>query len=568
MASNAVLAPRSRTGELIVASAAGCVSLMFGVAAPRTHHAPSICRTITVVVGPSDLPSTVVRIGTSPERASPCSNCPTIGSTKCRYSSENRGPPRRGCDNERRLPRSATPQSRARPPVAWWWSSTLYSLRRKTTSLLSSPTSSRSAMSTWRCSRTRRRWSQTPTARTPRWGASRWSCSECTSKRRSRVRADRPDNSLTLAACDLCPCGGTFVPYCLGMRERIRGLVNVSRERRPAEPVTSTMGRSDRMRLVPGVAIWRGAGIAARATPPDHDRVVDLLRSMSLAVVVLGHMLMAVVVWNHDEPRVANLLDAYPSLRIATWILQVMPLFFAAGAIANRRTWGLARKGGERWRVWTWGRLRRLLRPVVYYLAVWVPLVLVLEVTVPDAASRLAGLSTQLLWFLGVYVLVVATTPLQVGLAPRRPLVGGAPPLRRGTRGPHEIPCSGGGRLVELRARLGDGRHARSRRTRLALRPASTRFGRARSHLDERPPHSRRAVSTLDGRPPERSHLEHGAPHSRVGTACDRRDLDRRPRYGIRWSDGASTARSGTRCAPSAEWRCRCTCGTSPPLFS
>jgi hypothetical protein len=169
--------------------------------------------------------------------------------------------------------------------------------------------------------------------------------------------------------------------------------------------------------FVPGVKIWAMAGDVARETPSDRDRVVDFVRSASLVVVVLGHILMVVVVWNGSSPRVVNLLDAYRSLRIATWALQVMPLFFAAGAIANRKGWERALGQGVPWRVWIWGRMRRLMRPVVYYLAVWVPLIVVLEVSVPEAASRLAGLSTQLLWFLGVYVLIVAMTPLERRLA-------------------------------------------------------------------------------------------------------------------------------------------------------
>lgn len=169
--------------------------------------------------------------------------------------------------------------------------------------------------------------------------------------------------------------------------------------------------------LVPGVAIWRAAGRVAEATPADRDRVVDLVRSASLSVVVLGHMLMAVVVWDDGTPRIRNLLDLVPTLRILTWALQVMPLFFAAGAIANRGSWLAAHARGMPWRVWFWARLRRLVRPVVPYLAAWIPLVLALQALLPDAAAGLARLSTQLLWFLGVYVLVVALTPLEVRLA-------------------------------------------------------------------------------------------------------------------------------------------------------
>ena len=55
VASNALLEPRNLTGEVMVASAAGSVSLMFGVAAPRTDHEPSVpsWRTMTVVTGPA-----------------------------------------------------------------------------------------------------------------------------------------------------------------------------------------------------------------------------------------------------------------------------------------------------------------------------------------------------------------------------------------------------------------------------------------------------------------------------------------------------------------------------------
>ena len=170
-------------------------------------------------------------------------------------------------------------------------------------------------------------------------------------------------------------------------------------------------------RFVPGVVIWRRSAPVAAATPESRDRVVDLLRVASLTVVVLGHALMAVVLWQRDTPRVNNLLAEIPELKIATWALQVMPVFFAAGAISNRRSYLGAISRGERWRVWLWHRERRLVRPLVVYLAVWIPLVLALTAILPDAAAPLGKLSTQLLWFLGVYLLVVMTTPWQIHLA-------------------------------------------------------------------------------------------------------------------------------------------------------
>jgi hypothetical protein len=181
--------------------------------------------------------------------------------------------------------------------------------------------------------------------------------------------------------------------------------------------VAATRPARDWRRFVPGVVIWRRSAPVAAATPESRDRVVDLLRAASLAVVVFGHALMAVVLWQHDTPRVNNLLAEIPELKIATWALQVMPVFFAAGAISNRRSYLGAVARGERWRVWLWHRERRLVRPLVVYLAVWIPLVLGLTAILPDAAAPLGKLSTQLLWFLGVYVLVVMTTPWQIRLA-------------------------------------------------------------------------------------------------------------------------------------------------------
>jgi hypothetical protein len=163
--------------------------------------------------------------------------------------------------------------------------------------------------------------------------------------------------------------------------------------------------------------IWRRAAPVAAATSESRDRVVDLLRVASLTIVVMGHALMAVVLWQRDTPRVANLLAEIPELKVATWALQIMPVFFAAGAISNRSSYGAARTRGEPWRSWVWHRQRRLVRPLFVYLAVWIPLVLALAEMLPDAAAPLGKLSTQLLWFLGVYLLIIMTTPWQVRLS-------------------------------------------------------------------------------------------------------------------------------------------------------
>ena len=65
----------------------------------------------------------------------------------------------------------------------------------------------------------------------------------------------------------------------------------------------------------------------AAATAPDRDRFIDAVRAGSLLIVVLGHWLMATVVVRDGHITGANALTSIPALQLATWLLQVMPLF-------------------------------------------------------------------------------------------------------------------------------------------------------------------------------------------------------------------------------------------------
>ena len=158
---------------------------------------------------------------------------------------------------------------------------------------------------------------------------------------------------------------------------------------------------------------WRrypsAAELEAR-TPPDRDRVVDLVRGGSLLVVVFGHSFMALVVFTGTVVTLSNTLEQTPFLQPVTWVLQIMPLFFAAGAWAN----ALSYRHATSYPVWLSARVRRLLRPVILYVGFWIlasPLLLAWN---HDITLPLLRISTQLLWFLGAYLLVTALTPLLV----------------------------------------------------------------------------------------------------------------------------------------------------------
>ena len=149
------------------------------------------------------------------------------------------------------------------------------------------------------------------------------------------------------------------------------------------------------------------------STPDARDRVVDLVRGLSLAVMVFGHSFMALVVFKGTHVELSNTLAQTRALQPATWLLQIMPLFFAAGAWAN----ALSYRKATSYPVWLSARVRRLLRPVLLYVGFWVVVPPLLLGWNSDISLPLLRLSTQLLWFLGVYLLVTALTPLLVRFA-------------------------------------------------------------------------------------------------------------------------------------------------------
>ena len=156
------------------------------------------------------------------------------------------------------------------------------------------------------------------------------------------------------------------------------------------------------------------AARVAATTPAERDRFADLLRVASILVVVAGHWLMAVVVWRDGRVDGRNALTLVPGLWLATWLLQVIPLFFFVGGLANLVS---ARRGGG-WTGFVRGRAARLLRPTLAFLTVWTGGAAALGLAgAPEAVLRpLARLVVQPLWFLGLYLLVVALAPAMLRL--------------------------------------------------------------------------------------------------------------------------------------------------------
>ncbi|MFC9424064.1 acyltransferase [Streptomyces sp. NPDC056987] len=172
---------------------------------------------------------------------------------------------------------------------------------------------------------------------------------------------------------------------------------------------------------VPGPRV-PGAGaldprVLAAATPAGRDRYIDLLRVASLGTVVLGHWLMAAVTVDADgRAEAGNLLAVVPSLQILTWLLQIMPVFFFVGGFSHALSYrSLHRRldGRGVYAAFLRVRLRRLLRPVMLFVAVWGTSALALQLIAPESqlANIAARLVAQPLWFIGIYLAMVALTP-------------------------------------------------------------------------------------------------------------------------------------------------------------
>lgn len=163
----------------------------------------------------------------------------------------------------------------------------------------------------------------------------------------------------------------------------------------------------------------RGAGARdlARTTPAQRDRYVDFLRALSITVVILGHWLAVTIVMEDGRIRGRHVLEVLPAVHPLTWAFQVIGIFFLVGGYANAASWARAQRTGIGYGQWLAVRSWRLLSPTTVFIAVG---------TAAAVAARAAGVDPELvrqgawliaisLWFLAVYLAVVALTPIMVG---------------------------------------------------------------------------------------------------------------------------------------------------------
>jgi Acyltransferase family len=178
---------------------------------------------------------------------------------------------------------------------------------------------------------------------------------------------------------------------------------------------------------------WRSlAGRIDRATPPARDRAIDGLRALAILGVVLGHWaVMAVTVAGDGALRGTSPLLALPALAPFSWALQMLGLFFLVGGYQAAGSLERARSRGRSYGVWLRSRLLRLARPVAAVTAALGAALPVLALAgVPAGTLRTTTVMVvQPLWFVGIYGLVTALTPLALALERRLGVLAALPPL-------------------------------------------------------------------------------------------------------------------------------------------
>ena len=152
-----------------------------------------------------------------------------------------------------------------------------------------------------------------------------------------------------------------------------------------------------------------------------RDRALDAARALAMLAVAVGHWLVAEPITTTGGLMVRDVLADLPAAGHLTWVFQVIPLFMVAGFAAGIPSWRRHRDAGGLAPAWVARRAWRLLWPTLPVVVFWTIITQVGDhvLGMDDsllAATRGIGL---VLWFLAIYVLLIALLPWLDALAER-----------------------------------------------------------------------------------------------------------------------------------------------------
>ena len=169
----------------------------------------------------------------------------------------------------------------------------------------------------------------------------------------------------------------------------------------------------------------RQARAGHAAAHDGRDPAVDAARTGCLLAVVLVHLLMVTVTADPvtGGPTTVMVPTLQPWYWWASWILQVMPLFFVVGGHASVLSWRRHAARGGSAAGWVRVRALRLLEPAA---VLWLVLALGCAIALavgapPDLLLAVVQGVGMPLWFLAAYLACQALLPLTAGWHARAP---------------------------------------------------------------------------------------------------------------------------------------------------
>jgi surface polysaccharide O-acyltransferase-like enzyme len=151
--------------------------------------------------------------------------------------------------------------------------------------------------------------------------------------------------------------------------------------------------------------------------PPARNLAVDLYRVSGVVLIVLGHWLAGSVTYHDGYFGRQNPLVDQPWTQWLTWIFQAVPTFFLVAGYAGAVSWTHRCDTEDVSRqTWLRHRLARVLGPTTVYVGLVSAVVVVLDLRhIAGSTLEYAGWAVAMhLWFLAVYLVVVALTPVAI----------------------------------------------------------------------------------------------------------------------------------------------------------
>ena len=149
----------------------------------------------------------------------------------------------------------------------------------------------------------------------------------------------------------------------------------------------------------------------------ERNPYADFLRAFSLLVVILWHWCFTILVWGDQGPYATSPLGFTSGLWIATWLLQVLPLFFYIGAYVHLKSWERASARGERLWHFALRQAKSLAIPSGALLVTWVVLGIIVGIVFDlNWMGQAVLMVLSPLWFVFAYLFFVCMMPITVWL--------------------------------------------------------------------------------------------------------------------------------------------------------